>query len=82
MTLEEAGDDPFGCVDRGVLQVAHGESDIPYQTLINLCLRDCATHNRHLDLRWRPSQTGAVPVTTRNWNTFSATTKVLGNGAT
>ncbi len=26
---------------------------IPYQTLINLYLRDCAIHNRKLDLSWQ-----------------------------
>lgn len=35
------------------------ESDIPYQTLINLYLRDCAVHERRLDLRWRGSKAGA-----------------------
>ncbi len=28
------------------------ESGIPYQTLINLYLRDCATRNRKLQLKW------------------------------
>jgi uncharacterized protein (DUF4415 family) len=32
------------------------ESDIPYQTLINLYLRDCAANNRRLDLKWRNSK--------------------------
>ena len=26
---------------------------IPYQSLINLYLRDCAVHNRKLDLHWK-----------------------------
>ncbi len=26
---------------------------IPYQSLINLYLRDCAAQNRKLDLRWK-----------------------------
>jgi uncharacterized protein (DUF4415 family) len=26
---------------------------IPYQSLINLYLRDCATSNRKLDMRWK-----------------------------
>jgi len=26
---------------------------IPYQSLINLYLRDCAEHHRKLDLRWK-----------------------------
>ena len=29
------------------------ESGIPYQTLINLYLRDCATNERKLDLKWK-----------------------------
>ena len=28
------------------------ESGIPYQSLINLYLRDCAVHLRKLDMRW------------------------------
>ena len=35
-------------------------SDIPYQTLINLYLRDCAAHGRKLALNWRPAMAGAV----------------------
>ena len=30
------------------------ETGIPYQTLINLYLRDCAASHKRLDLRWRP----------------------------
>jgi uncharacterized protein (DUF4415 family) len=29
------------------------DSGIPYQTLINLYLRDCAANERKLDLKWR-----------------------------
>ena len=29
------------------------ETGIPYQTLINLYLRDCAASERKLDLKWR-----------------------------
>ena len=29
------------------------ESGIPYQTLINLYLRDCAVHKRKLDMQWK-----------------------------
>ncbi len=29
------------------------ESGIPYQTLINLYLRDCATTERKLDMKWK-----------------------------
>lgn len=28
------------------------ETGIPYQTLINLCRRDCAQSKRRLDLKW------------------------------
>ncbi len=33
------------------------ETGIPYQTLINLYLRDCVAHNRKLDLSWRGDST-------------------------
>jgi len=36
------------------------ESDIPYQTLINLYLRDCAASGRRLDLKWRSRRLGAA----------------------
>jgi uncharacterized protein (DUF4415 family) len=29
------------------------ESGIPYQTLINLYLRDCVTKERKLDMKWK-----------------------------
>ncbi len=29
------------------------DTGIPYQSLINLYLRDCAARNRKIDLRWR-----------------------------
>ena len=32
------------------------ETGIPYQTLINLYLRDCAESKKELDLRWRPEK--------------------------
>jgi uncharacterized protein (DUF4415 family) len=32
-----------------------GETGIPYQTLINLYLRECAASGKKLSLRWRPS---------------------------
>ena len=35
------------------------ETGIPYQTLINLYLRDCAESKRELKLEWRP-EPGAV----------------------
>ncbi len=31
-----------------------GETGIPYQTLINLYLRDCAESKRELSLQWMP----------------------------
>ena len=36
------------------------ELDLPYQTLINLYLRDCASSARKLDLRWRPKRAAAA----------------------
>ncbi len=30
--------------------------DLPYQTLINLYLRDCAASGRKLDMKWKPSR--------------------------
>ena len=30
------------------------ESGVPYQSLINLYLRDCANHNRKVDIQWAP----------------------------
>jgi len=39
-----------------------GELGIPYQTLINLYLRDCAASKRRLSLHWKPrkSKDGAA----------------------
>ncbi len=34
------------------------ESGIPYQTLINLYLRDCAASGKKLALEWRPPRPG------------------------
>lgn len=36
------------------------EADIPYQTLINLYLRDCVANHRRLTIKWRGSKTGAA----------------------
>ena len=36
------------------------ELDLPYQTLINLYLRDCAATGRKLAMQWRPSRTGVA----------------------
>lgn len=33
-----------------------GELDVPYQTLINLYLRDCAITGRRPAMHWRPSR--------------------------
>ena len=33
---------------------------IPYQTLINLYLRDCAATERKLELQWKPARKGAA----------------------
>jgi len=35
------------------------DSGIPYQTLINLYLRDCAESKRELAMAWRPANTSA-----------------------
>ena len=35
------------------------ETGIPYQTLINLYLRDCAESKKELDLQWRPEKVGS-----------------------
>ena len=32
------------------------ETGIPYQTLINLYLRDCAMTGRRLDISWKPGK--------------------------
>jgi uncharacterized protein (DUF4415 family) len=38
-----------------------GETGIPYQTLINLYLRECAHTRKRLSLTWRPAtQSGAA----------------------
>ena len=34
--------------------------DVPYQTLINLYLRDCAVTGRRPAMTWRPSRSGAA----------------------
>lgn len=34
------------------------ELDVPYQTLINLYLRDCAVTERRPSMHWRPSRSG------------------------
>ena len=36
------------------------KTEIPYQSLINLYLRDCAATKRTLAMQWRPRTTGAA----------------------
>lgn len=36
------------------------ETELPYQSLINLYLRDCAASGRKLGLIWRPAREAAV----------------------
>lgn len=36
------------------------ETELPYQSLINLYLRDCAATGRKLALSWRPARASAV----------------------
>ncbi len=36
------------------------ETEIPYQTLINLYLRDCAAQGWKLAMHWRPARSGAA----------------------
>ena len=36
------------------------ETEIPYQTLISLYLRDCAARERKLAMHWRPVRSGAA----------------------
>ena len=43
-------------LDESVVTYFKNESDnvgVPYQTLINLYLRDCVNSERHLDLVWK-----------------------------
>jgi uncharacterized protein (DUF4415 family) len=37
-----------------------GELDVPYQTLINLYLRDCVDSGRRPAMHWRPAKKGAA----------------------
>ena len=30
------------------------ETGVPYQSLINLYLQDCANHHRKIDIQWQP----------------------------
>lgn len=43
-------------IDSNVIDYFKNQSDsvgIPYQTLINLYLKDCVANNRHLSLSWQ-----------------------------
>lgn len=37
----------------GYFKAMAEESGVPYQSLINLYLRDCVSHHRKLDISWR-----------------------------
>ena len=50
-------------LDRNTIEYFKGlsdELDVPYQTLINLYLRDCAASGRRPSMQWRPSRSGAA----------------------
>jgi predicted DNA binding CopG/RHH family protein len=36
------------------------ETELPYQSLINLYLRDCAASGRRISLAWRTAKSGAA----------------------
>ena len=43
-------------VDEDVLEYFKGlagKAEVPYQTLINMYLKDCANRNRELNITWR-----------------------------
>lgn len=49
-------------LDEGTISYFKGlsaETEIPYQTLINLYLRECAATGRRLALEWRAPRKGA-----------------------
>ena len=39
----------------GYVKVLAEETGVPYQTLINLHLRDCAASGRKLSMNWKPA---------------------------
>lgn len=48
-------------IDSSTIDYFKAQSDavgIPYQTLINLYLKDCVANNRHLSMTWTETQTG------------------------
>jgi len=44
----------------GYFKQLAAETDLPYQSLINLYLRDCAATGRRLALNWRPARSGVA----------------------
>ena len=44
-------DEPTICYFKAMAE----ETGVPYQTLINLYLRDCATSGKRLSLSWKPA---------------------------
>lgn len=44
----------------GYFKALSAETELPYQSLINLYLRDCAATGRRLALSWRPARPGAA----------------------
>ncbi|MBI5562953.1 MAG: BrnA antitoxin family protein [Deltaproteobacteria bacterium] len=40
----------------GYFKALAEESGVPYQTLINLYLRDCAASHKKLTFQWKPAQ--------------------------
>jgi predicted DNA binding CopG/RHH family protein len=44
----------------GYFKSLAAETELPYQSLINLYLRDCAATGRRLALNWRPARKGAA----------------------
>ena len=50
-------------LDKATLDYFKGlaaDLDVPYQTLINLYVRDCAATGRRPAMTWRPSRSGAA----------------------
>src|SRR5437764_10435150 len=51
------------------------ELDMPYQTLINLYLRDCAASGRKLAMKWKPARSGHSLTSARSWRAMIALTE-------
>lgn len=45
----------------GYFRQLAAETSIPYQTLINMYLRDCAAHRKRLRLEWGPGNAVLAP---------------------